>query len=260
MANAVMETVAYMEGIMNSTMRDIPKKNKQETAADTMTKSQYEIVNMKIVKELIDIIHSLKSESDAKYAELKAENVTLRKLIVSTRLNQEKSMQYENRDTLKICGIKEPRLPAGEFENTDNTVTKLFEKANIALNNEEINITHRLPGRDGTKPSAMLVKCGLRNVRNRIIRQKKTLKENEAFKTEYPGVFIVEHLTPLRSKVAYMLRQDPTIAKIWSIDGRLKVIKTNASPTDRPITIDSLAQLTRIGWTEDIIAKLVLEE
>ena len=191
---------------------------------------------------------------------VKTENVSLRKLIVTTRLNQEKSQQYENRDTLKICGIKEPRLAPGQYENTDNTVTTLFEKANIAFAKEEINISHRLPGRDSGKPSSLLVMCALRNIRNRVIRQKKLLKDNDTFKAEYPGVFMVEHLTPLRSKVAYILRQDAAISKSWTIDGRIKVIKTGALPDAKPITIDNLAQLTRIGWSEEMIEKLALEE
>ena len=92
----------------------------------TLTKENYENVTMNIIKEFIDIFHSQQVETDIKFAELKAEimlvkteNVSLRKLIVTTRLNQEKSQQYENRDTLKICGIKEPRLAPGQYENTD---------------------------------------------------------------------------------------------------------------------------------------------
>ena len=80
------------------------------------------------------------------------------------------------------------------------------------------------------------------------------------FKREYLDAFIVEHLTPLRSKVAYMLRNDDSIAKTWTIDGRIKVIKSNALPSDKPITIDSLEQLTRIGWTTKQIENLIFEE
>ena len=45
-----------------------------------------------------------------------------------------------------------------------------------------------------------------------------------------------------------------------SIDGRLKVIMKDAVPSTKPVTIDSLGQLTKIGWTEEMIERLVLED
>ena len=91
------------------------------------------------------------------------------------------------------------------------------------------------------------------------MRMKKQMRDNELLKGEYPDVFIVEHLTPMRSKVAYKLRHDPNIEKVWSIDGRLKVLLKGAT-TDKPITVDSLSQLTQIpSWTNEDIEKLVIE-
>ena len=88
---------------------------------------------------------------------------------------------------------------------------------------------------------------------------KKDFRENELLKREYPDAFIVEHLTPLRAKVCYQLRQDVTIAKCWTIDGRIKVVKKDAQANEKPITIDSLAQLTKLGWTKKDVEKLIFE-
>ena len=90
--------------------------------------------------------------------------------------------------------------------------------------------------------------------------RKKDMRENQELKQEYPDAFIVEHLTPLRSKVAYRLRQAQNIEKCWTIDGRLKIVLQGAQAADKPITVDSLSQLTRIpGWTKEDIKKLVFE-
>ena len=70
---------------------------------------------------------------------------------------------------------------------------------------------------------------------------KKDFRDNEVLKGDYPDAFIVEHLTPLRAKVAYQLQQDDTIERVWTIDGRIKVVKKGAPTNDKPITIDSLA-------------------
>ena len=122
-------------------------------------------------------------------------------------------------------------------------------------------MTHRLPSRDTARSEALLVKLRSRIVRNSLIRMKKDFRNNELLKGEYPDAFIVEHLTPLRAKVAYQLRNDETIERVWTIDGRIKVIKKGAGTNDKPITIDSLAQLTKLGpnWTKEAIKKLVFE-
>ena len=46
------------------------------------------------------------------------------------------------------------------------------------------------------------------------------MRESTTFKQSYPDAFMVEHLTPASGKSAYHIRQDTSIAKSWSIDGR----------------------------------------
>ena len=89
------------------------------------------------------------------------------------------------------------------------------------------------------------------------MRNKKLLRMNDDFQKAYPGAFIVEQLTPLRSKVAYMLRHDDSVEKSWTINGRIKVILKGAESNPKPKTINSLTQL---GWSEEKIEKLVLEQ
>ena len=86
------------------------------------------------------------------------------------------------------------------------------------------------------------------------------MRKKQEFKKDYPNVFIVEHLTPLRSKIAYKLRNDENIEKCWTIDGKIKVVKAGASREDRPITIDSLADLKKLGWDQNDIDELALSE
>ena len=92
------------------------------------------------------------------------------------------------------------------------------------------------------------------------MRKKKELRDNAILKGDYPDAFIVEHLTPMRAKVAYKLRNDDTVERVWTIDGRLKVILKGTSQPDKPITVDSLEQLIQIpSWSKNDIEKLVFE-
>ena len=206
------------------------------------------------LNEAQDEIKSLKEVNKSQGDEL----VKVKKELVSTKLELERSQQIANRDTFKLCGIKEPT--EGGHEDTQDTVIKALETANVPIKREEISAAYRVPGKpDG--PKNLLIKCSLQDVKDRVMRNKKILRACEDFKKEYPDAFIVEQLTPLRSKVAYMLRQDEKIAKTWTIGGRIKFILAGANAQEKPRTIDSLSQLKLVpGWDEARIEKLVLDQ
>ena len=196
--------------------------------------------------------------------DLRITNLT--KALVTTKLELEKTQQHANRDTFKLCNVKEPELPQGEFENTQDTIIKALATANIPIKKEEISSSFRVPGKPDsarpgpTAPKNIIIKCALQDVKDKIMRNKKMLRDNEAFQKDFPQAFIVEQLTPLRSKVAYMLRNDPNIEKVWSINGRIKYVVAGAG-NERPKTIDSLAQLKLVpGWNEEKVENLVLNQ
>ena len=250
-----------------------PKKPNKEMQADIFTSSDAKVVLWDITKELIDYVETVKQdakerielvEKNAKERDEAKDNEidSLKEKVLNIRLELEKSQQYQNRDSFKICGIKKPATSDNNgHEDTADTVMKFFETASAPLPKEELSMTHRVPSRDTTKSDALLVKLKSRIVRNKYIRMKKDFRENDLLKSEYPDAFIVEHLTPLRAKVCYKLRHDENIEKCWTIDGRIKIVKKGANPSEKPITIDSLAQLTKLGagWTKKDIEKLVFE-
>ena len=220
------------------------------------------------IKELLSVVLGLEDDFNRKLEKVRKDSEakdacmdSLQAQIVKLSLAQEKSQQYQNRDTFKICGIKKsPDLGPKGHEDTDTVVVKFLEKAKVPLPVTELSMTHRVPSREAGRPEALLVKLRSRIVRNQVMRKKKEMREDVELKAEYPDAFIVEHLTPLRAKVAYKLRQDVNVEKCWSIDGRLKVIMKGSADTDKPIPVDNLSQLTRIpGWKEEDVTKLVLE-
>ena len=145
-------------------------------------------------------LREFKEDYDKNMKERDDRNNFLEEQLVKQGLDLEKSQQYQNRDTLKICGIKEPADLRSE--DTDDTVVKFFEKASVPLDKQELSVTHRVPSREAGR-SNVLVKLRSRTVRNSLMRKKKDMRENQQLKADYPDAFIVEHLTPLRSKVAY---------------------------------------------------------
>ena len=208
------------------------------------------------LKDVVELVGTVRTEFKEEIKELKQENTSLRRELINVKCDLEMHQQYGNRDILKLCNVPEPKLAPKAIEDTSQTVIDVLAKAGINVTKQDISVSHRLPSKDGVKP--IICKFGLRNVRNHVIRGKKQMRESNEFKESYPEVFMVEHLTPLRGKVAYQLRKDDTIAKSWSIDGRLKVLKVGYSDSDKPINITSLQDLTKLDWSQARIDDLIM--
>ena len=287
MASAAI-TAAYASGdakYLITRFKEIAQKatkpTKTEKTQDAITTTYYENSHSEFLGEVVGLFDHLMKKVKAieetvgpmqqqittltdDNKMLKDENKMLKKTLVNKSLEFERSQQYHNRDTFKLCGVKEELEPGKQYEVTEDTVMKVFDTASIPLKKEEISATYRVPGKEGSRsgPKNILIKTNLHNTKDRIMRNKKLLRMNEDFQKAYPGAFIVEQLTPLRSKVAYMLRQDTeNVEKSWTINGRIKVILKGAASDTKPKTIDSLTQLKQVmGWSEEKIEKLVLEQ
>ena len=225
--------------------------------------SQLETILTNFTYHIVATVKDSKNETDVQIVELKEENVSLKNKLVTKSLDLERLQQYQNRDIIKICGVAEATgLGPREHENTNQTVKNIFSKLNTVITDQDISVTHRIRSkiqRSGI-PNAILFKTSRRDFRNKLMRMKRDMRESQDFKSDYPNVFMVEHLTPMRSKVAYKLRHDTNIEKCWTIDGKIKVVKVGAPSQDRPITIDSLADLKDLGWHQNDIDELALSE
>ena len=279
---ATMEDVnaKYLIGKFQEIIQETAKPNAEAKKKDGITSTYYESSTAKLLLEvtgffnyLIGEIDPLKQrvssleekdkKKDEKIKTLEDENKMLKKNLVNKCLEFERSQQYQNRDTFKLCGIKEPELPPNQYEDTAETVIKALDSASVPLKKEEISASYRVPGKDGSRPGPknILIKTGLHNTKDRIMRNKKLLRLNKDFQKAYPDAYIVEQLTPLRSKVAYMLRHDDTVENAWTINGRIRVTFKGADENTKPKSIDSLSQLKQVmKWTDEQLEKLVLEQ
>lgn len=264
---------------LKGAVNGLNKPSKNDKVNDVLTTSNYLQAQGKLNYDIVGMfnhlnnrINDVESENTSLKAKLNSvetanleyvEEITkLRKALVSFGLNLERHQQFQNRDTFKICGLEEP--DSQDPEDTADTVIKALETADISLKKEEISASYRVPtGRDGshTGPKNIMVKCDLHNTKDRVMRNKKILRTNAAFKEAHPNAFIVEQLTPLRSKIAYMLRHDALVKKSWTINGRIKVVFEGAEENAKPKSIDSLSQLKQVmKWSDEKIEKLVLEQ
>jgi len=123
--------------------------------------------------------------------------------------------QQGRKDSLRIFGV--PEVPG---ENTNSIMLELAKDMDVVMTDSDISVSHRLPARGG-KPKPIIVKLGRRNLKTEIMRKKKKLREKE----ERKHVYINEDLTPMRSKLISKLKKDPTVKRVWSIDGKICCIQ-----------------------------------
>ena len=96
--------------------------------------------------------------------------------------------QYSRRDCLEIRGI--PKNSSGMREDTNKIVVELGRKIGIELKKEDISTSHRLPskvkanGERALFPPAIIVTFTSRDVREKLYRARKVLKQDLGFSKE----------------------------------------------------------------------------
>ena len=121
----------HLKKFIEDKISELPKCSKNNKN-DFLSRAEATILLVAVIGEMWELVENqkkdAKEESDKEITLLKEDNAFLREKIVHTKLEQEKSQQYQNRDTFKICGIKEPTLGPKQHEDTVNTVTSFLRK------------------------------------------------------------------------------------------------------------------------------------
>ena len=194
--------------------------------------------------------------------ELKKDLEITKRELIETKIDMDKNNQYGRREMIRLHNVTEPVLSANTYERVEDTVVNVLKDAGYEIDASMIASAQRLPvkkaegGQTYAKP--ITFKLTSRFNRNSILREQKLkMRENLRFQGKHKKVFMTEDLTPIRQHISFKLRKDTAIAKVWSIDGRIKCLKDGFSETDRPITIDSPYDLKKLGWNEPKIMEVI---
>ena len=103
----------------------------------------------------------------------------------ATSMALEDQLQYSRRNCLVVTGVPEKK----GVEDTDETIKSFAaDKLGLEITDMDIDRTHRLERRQGTKPRPIIVKFVRYNLRRKFMKQRKKLKGQ--------GMGIQELLTP----------------------------------------------------------------
>ena len=169
------------------------------------------------------------------------------------QVNLDNLEQYSRKNSLEFHGIPdEVNMP------TDLVVCKIARAIGVEIQENDIEISHRIGRRRGDKP--VLAKFVSHKVKSRIYKARTNLKA-VSVQSLFPGssssvvsettarpkgIYINENLTPYRKemmRLAIEKRYDGKINKVWTLDGKI-FIKT--TPTGNPRQMFSIEDVIEL--------------
>ena len=239
------------------TSNDNAKEKKMQRTFNKRLRRAVDMLSNKVVgllTGLYGIVEDRHTEKEDANKKLNDKCVKLEADNINTKIEQDKEQQRHKWETIRIHNIEVPSVPSGHRENVSTTVVNYLKDANIDISEDRIKSAFR-PMKDGRKGTNVYCTFLRGSDKLNILRKRKVnMTDNNEFKRKRPGSFITEDLTPLRQLISYKLRQDKDrISRSWSMDGKIKCMKTGHGEEDKPITIDSPYDLKHVGWTPEEI-------
>lgn len=184
---------------------------------------QIEVLEFKLFEKeeenqkLKDEVKGLKTDVLKQEQENNNLKTKLQKLSDDQKRHQNECEQYSRRNNIRLVGIKDP-----DEHETAETTTKIVtdflkSKMGISVSSTDIDIAHRLPGRekDTHKDRDIIVKFQSRITKEKILRNRKQLKGT--------GVYVNEDLTKLNQLVLMCVKRKMSdeVAQAWSSNGNI---------------------------------------
>lgn len=179
--------------------------------------------------------------------ELKAENASLRKQVLSLETRLDEAEQYSRRNTLEIHGI-----PMEKNENVVNLVKTVGRALDYAVEENMIDACHRLRVRDGSGKAPGIVVKLVRRLDAEGLLQKRRVKRNlsthDLGMTSRPAevVYVNESLAPNRRRLLNAARQakkDKGYTYLWIRGGKILMRKNPGDSVRVVSTMEDIISL-----------------
>ena len=173
------------------------------------------------------------------------------------------SVQYSMRSNLKITGVTYEK-----GENVKEKFNKIVSDLGIDLKDDDLDTIHRVGTKQDTVDKSgrtvvpsIIAKLKIRDLRDKIFDARKKLREN----SEYDSVYINDHVTPLRNRLMYELRNRDNkqlFKYVWSRQGNIFARKHSEVSSDRfnqpkPHVIQRPEDLKSLGWSDEEIVEII---
>ena len=217
-------------------LRNLVAKNTKEiqTVRDELTKQNRYVAS--IEKKLNKVNETVQDHSED---------------ITDLQINLDNLEQYSRKNSLEFCGV-----PDDINMSTDQAVCKIAQAIGVEIQEDDIEISHRIKQKHGNKP--ILAKFCNHKIKSKVYKARTQLRSTTissifpdcvSFIAEHnrqPKIFINENLTQYRKemmKTAREKRNNGKIVSFWSLDGKI-FIKT--APMGNPRLMHSIEEIKEL--------------
>lgn len=152
--------------------------------------------------------------------------------------------QYSRRETLRLTGV-----PYNQGENTNQIMIEIARLLGVNITEADISVSHRSGRRGGRDPRPILCKFIRRDVKNRIMDNRKLARNIHTDPYGNPvRIFVDEDLTRMRASVLKKLRQERV--PHYTRDG--KVFIANGDSATNYSLYDSPEEWEKLPWSESV--------
>lgn len=224
------------------------KKDLTKTAKDVIESVLPEVTRVIMVavsaavnEAMKQIVQTVKSNS--------VDNFHMQRQGIMLKYECDKLEQYQRSDNLRIYGLREE---SGETEEVlEDKVIELASKIGVDLQSSDISVVHRL-GKPRDRDRPLIVRFCRRKRRNEILKKKAELKKQNT------NVFINEDLTPLRSTMMKMVKDQTGVKNATSRNG--KIVAWLSEDPNRAIEITTPDDLNKVGIVTPDWKRLKLDQ
>ena len=200
-------------------------KEAMKTAIAELVESVKREIKDYVKAEIAKAVDELKEETMHVRSEvLGAVNNVEERCDFKAKCESELLEQYNRRENVRIIGL--PEVSSNEtYEQTIEKVASLATGLETNMTAEDISIAHRLPNRNNKRPRHVIVRFARRVERVNMLKNKKNLANYEPLR----HVRIFEDMTAPRLKFFNLMKNDPSIERVWSREGTLFYIKSGGT-------------------------------
>ena len=208
--NAVASAATELRELFNNKLRDLCDRVGAAETRISSLEDQLAKLNQSTSQSQSQVVNDLSEELQAVRTETRAS-------LLASNDNE----QYSRRNNLRLCGLK-----SVQNEDCRVTATKFIrETLHVSISDTDVDVAHMTTGSlqpttDGQqRRPTMLVRFCRRDVRDRVIRNRRALKGT--------SFAITEDLTNLNIKMMNRLKNHSAVTTSWSWNGKLFAILSN---------------------------------
>lgn len=162
--------------------------------------------------------------------------------------------QYSGLESIRIAGL--PKTDDESETAIRKRIVELGKECGTDLEECDISVCHRAGFKNAaaTRPKAVLCRFVSRAKKSALMQNRKHLKGKDG----YDRVFVNDDMTQLRARMFMMLKRNPSVQRVSTINGRIHC-RPNNNP-DRVVVVDTPDDLFKVGYTSLPYQELGLQD